>query len=87
MADRDYEVGYGKPPKHTRFKKNQSGNSRGRPKGARGLKAELEAELNEYVSVTINGKSKRVRKRRLVVAALTAKAIKAMCPPRTNCWG
>lgn len=76
MADRDYEVGYGKTPKHTRFKPKQSGNPSGRPKGARGLKAELEAELNEYVSVTINGRTKRVRKRRLVIAALTAKAIK-----------
>ena len=27
----DYEVGYKKPPKETRFKPGQSGNSRGRP--------------------------------------------------------
>lgn len=30
-----YEVGYGKPPKHTRFKKGKSGNPGGRPKGAK----------------------------------------------------
>jgi len=29
----DYEVGYGKPPLATRFRKGQSGNPRGRPKG------------------------------------------------------
>jgi hypothetical protein len=29
--ERDYEVGYGKPPRHTRFKSGQSGNPRGRP--------------------------------------------------------
>ncbi len=29
------EVGYGKPPKHTRFEPGQSGNPRGRPKGAK----------------------------------------------------
>jgi len=28
---RDYEVGYGKPPRDTRFKEGQSGNPRGRP--------------------------------------------------------
>lgn len=30
-----YEVGYGKPPEATRFKKGQSGNPRGRPKGSK----------------------------------------------------
>lgn len=29
-ASANYEVGYGKPPVHTRFKKGQSGNPRGR---------------------------------------------------------
>ena len=29
-----YKVGYGKPPKETQFKKGQSGNRKGRPKGA-----------------------------------------------------
>jgi hypothetical protein len=28
----DYEIGYGKPPERTRWKKGQSGNPRGRPK-------------------------------------------------------
>jgi hypothetical protein len=28
----NYEVGFGKPPKHTRWQKGQSGNPRGRPK-------------------------------------------------------
>jgi hypothetical protein len=28
----DYAVGYGKPPVHTRFRKGQSGNPRGRPR-------------------------------------------------------
>lgn len=31
----DYEVGYGKPPAHSRFRPGQSGNPRGRPRGSR----------------------------------------------------
>ena len=31
----DYEVGYKKPPRHTRFRRGRSGNPNGRPKQAR----------------------------------------------------
>ena len=39
-----YDVGYGKPPKATRFKKGQSGNPRGRPKGSRNKRPALHEE-------------------------------------------
>ena len=44
MAD-DYEVGFGKPPKHTRFRKGQSGNLLGRPKGSTNVQAEMKRLL------------------------------------------
>ena len=31
----DYDIGYKKPPKHSQFKEGQSGNPKGRPKGAK----------------------------------------------------
>jgi Family of unknown function (DUF5681) len=72
----DYEVGYGKPPRKNQFQPGRSGNPKGRPKGAKGLKAELREELNEWVTVSSDGKSKRIRKRRLILKALVAKAAK-----------
>ena len=61
-----YEVGYGKPPRHTRFIKGQSGNPRGRPPGAKNLKALLSEALNETVIVTENGGCRKVTKRQAV---------------------
>lgn len=72
----DYEVGYCKPPKHTRYKKGQSGNPNGRPKGARGLKHDLRKVLNEKVTVAENGRQVRVSKQLLVLMQLSSKAIK-----------
>lgn len=33
--DKEYEIGYGKPPKEYQFKKGQSGNKKGRPKNSK----------------------------------------------------
>lgn len=47
----DYEVGYKKPPKHTQFKKGQSGNKKGRPKGTKNLVQHLKSIFDEKISV------------------------------------
>jgi hypothetical protein len=45
-----YEVGYGKPPEATRFKPGQSGNPRGRPKGAKNKRPALhEQRMKEII--------------------------------------
>lgn len=63
----EYEVGYGKPPTHTRFKPGQSGNLQGRPKGAKNKapswgQAGFDALVREeaYRPMTINDNGRPV---------------------------
>jgi Family of unknown function (DUF5681) len=74
--ERDYEVGYGKPPPHTRFVKGQSGNSRGRPRGAKNMKTLLTKALNELVVVTDQGGRRQVSKRQAIVTQIVNRAAK-----------
>ncbi|MET4805591.1 DUF5681 domain-containing protein [Limibacillus sp. MBR-115] len=66
----DYEVGYGKPPKHSRFKSGQSGNPKGRPKDTKNMKTVLINALNEPVTLTENGRQRRITKAEASVARL-----------------
>jgi hypothetical protein len=84
-AEPGQQVGYGKPPREHRFQPGKSGNPRGRPKGAKGLKAELTEEMNEWVTITSEGKQRRVRKRRLIIKALAAKAAKGNVAALPRC--
>jgi hypothetical protein len=72
---RPYVVGHGKPPKKTQFKKGQSGNPKGRPKGSRNLKTEIERELKRKVTITEDGRRKRITKREAVAKQLVNKAV------------
>ena len=72
-----YEVGYGKPPRHTRFAKGQSGNPRGRPAGAKNLRTLLSEALNETVLVTENGGCRKVTKRQAIITQLVNRSATA----------
>jgi hypothetical protein len=58
----DYEVGYGRPPKEHQFKKGESGNRRGRPKGQTSFPALVAKALTEHVMIQEGGKRKKVKK-------------------------
>ena len=73
----DYQIGYGKPPRHTGFQKRRSGNPKGRPKGSKNLATLLTEALDEKVQVTEDGKRRRVTKRELVIKQLVNKSASA----------
>ena len=75
--ERDYEVGYGRPPRHTRFKPGRSGNPRGRPSGSKNLSTLLSEILNELVVVAESSGRRKITKRRAIIMQLVNQAAKA----------
>ena len=72
----DYEVGYGKPPRHSRFKKGEaSANPRGRPR--KSLAASLVEGLNKKVVVTENGRRRKIAVREAITSQLINKSATA----------
>ena len=74
---RDYVVGYGKPPLHSRFQKGRSGNPKGRPRGRRNMSTLLSDALNGSVVVVENGRRKKITKREAIVTQLVNKSASA----------
>ncbi len=74
--DQDYELGYGKPPKSGQFKKGQSGNPKGRPKGAKGVKASLKRELESPITVRERGREVKLSKAEVLAKGLMGDALK-----------
>jgi hypothetical protein len=73
--EENYEVGYGKPPKNTRFQKGASGNPSGRRKKGRDLGTELSKELNAPITINDNGKRRRISKVQGILKQLANKAL------------
>lgn len=72
---RKYKVGKGKPPKHSQYKKGQSGNLKGRPKGSRNVHTVLEEIWNGKITVHENGQARRMSFREVFIMKLADKAI------------
>jgi len=79
----DYEIGYRKPPKHTRWKKGQSGNKNGRPKkklGASDIERAFDEALGDSLAVNDNGRVRRIRKLNAFTIQTVNKALKGHHP-------
>src|SRR5260370_41296916 len=70
---RDYEIGYGRPPVGSRFKKGNNANPRGRPRKSKDLAAMLKRALDTPVMVVKNGARRRLTKREIVIEQLVDK--------------
>lgn len=76
MSDsKDYEVGYGKPPKSRQFKPGVSGNSKGRPKLIKDFNSDILEEMQEIITITEGPSTKKMTKQRALIKRITANAL------------
>ena len=76
QSERNYEVGYGKPPKKSQFKPGQSGNPKGRSKKTKDLQKLFERELSKTLRVSENGRPTTVTIREAFVKSVINAALK-----------
>lgn len=72
---KDYQIGYSKPPKNNQFRKGQSGNSKGRPKGSKNVRTIAMEALNRTVMIKENGRTRPVKFIEAFVHQLAFKAL------------
>lgn len=73
---RDSEVGYCRPPKQHQFKPGQSGNPKGRPKGAKNEATILREILEHKISLQEGGRLRKISVRQAILLKMADGALK-----------
>jgi GMP synthase PP-ATPase subunit len=76
IDDDDDRVGYGKPPKHSRFKPGRSGNPKGKKRATRSFSTEVRATLGMPVVLTDSDRPRKVTTSEAALMRLREKALK-----------
>jgi hypothetical protein len=71
-----YQVGYGRPPAHARFKPGRSGNPRGRPKGAKNEDTILREIMNRPIEIREAGRPRKISVLAAILLKFTENALK-----------
>ena len=79
------DVGYGKPPVGSRFKKGVSGNPGGRKKGSSNVKTDFEEVMNRPLEINDNGKKQILTVQQAMIVRLVQSAIKGDVRAITLC--
>ncbi|MET4808189.1 DUF5681 domain-containing protein [Limibacillus sp. MBR-115] len=72
----DDRVGYGRPPRQHRFRKGQSGNPRGRPKGSLNVLDLLAIELNRKLTLREGDRTRVDSKLAAIIARFVESGLK-----------
>lgn len=74
LEDDGYRIGRARPPKHTQFKKGESGNKAGRPRGSKNLSTLIMEAAHGQVTATIDGKQRKISKVQATTMQLATRA-------------
>ena len=71
-----FEVGYGRPPLHSRFKPGKSGNPKGRAKQSRNMRTIVQQVLNEDMQIREGGRLRRMSAMEALVRTTLTRSFK-----------